>query len=376
MFSLNSEQSCFLELLKASLFNLEPDLPDDLDWKAIFEIAQSQCVIPLITSYVPRENRSEWILVSYQNKAHYMQMLYEQDSLIKLLNSKNIPFFILKGTAAAIYYPVPSLRTFGDIDFCVPEDLYSTVEVLLVESGYSYITKNDRQTVYEKNSIEFELHKRISRDDNSINHIILKETETTTYHLGKSVFPGLPTYENGLVLLWHIMHHLRFSGIGFRQIIDWMMFVHENLDDHTWNCHFRSLAVNAGLEKLAITVTFMCKKWLGLSNTITWCDSAEEEVADLLLARVFFDGNFGGDKMLFKSFKMGIKNEGLFKYLQRAGIENWKLAQKCVVFRPFAWFYQLCRFAYKGILMLMNGKKLHLMDKHKTSLQELCERLE
>ena len=376
MFSLDLEQSCFLELIKAAVFDINPDFPDGINWQRVFEIAQTQCVVPLVAYYVPKETRGAWIQLSYQSKAHYMQMLYEQDSLVSILKSKEIPFVILKGTAAGIYYPVPSLRTYGDIDFYVPDSSYKIAETLLKENGYDYITKNDRQSVYCKNGIEFELHNRISRDENSINDIVVKELNTVDCHLGKSFFPCLPSNENGLVLLWHIMHHLKFSGIGFRQIIDWMLFVHKELDDNVWENHFRSLALEAGLEKLAITVTYMCKKWLGLTDEITWCDKADEEVADLLLARIFYDGNFGGERFLFESIKLAIRNEGLFRYLQRAGMENWKSAQKHVVLRPFAWFYQLCRFAYKGTLMLIKGKKVFIKDKHETSLKELRQRLE
>ena len=45
-----------------------------------------------------------------------------------------------------------------------------------------------------------------------------------------------------------------------------------------------------------------------------------------------------------ENIRKALKNEGFFKYLQRAGMLNWTLAQKYVVFRPFAWLYQICRF--------------------------------
>ena len=86
------------------------------------------------------------------------------------------------------------------------------------------------------------------------------------------------------------------------------------------------------------------------------------------------EGNFGQDRAPSESIKINIKDEGLFKYLQRAGIDNWSLAQKHAFFRAFAWLYQLCRFAGKGITDLFNGKKIFM--KNKMSLEELWKRLE
>ena len=130
MVKLDLEQQSIIELLKASLFGTTPVIPENVDWERIFELAKAQCVIPLIASYVPSEYRNEWISISYQNKAHFMQLIHEQNSLINLFNDNNIKFAILKGTAAAIYYPNPSLRSFGDIDFYVSKEFFDSARCL------------------------------------------------------------------------------------------------------------------------------------------------------------------------------------------------------------------------------------------------------
>ena len=154
------------------------------------------------------------------------------------------------------------------------------------------------------------------------------------------------------------------------------MFVHKELDDSARVDSFMSFACEAGLEKLAITVTFMCKKWLGLPNDISWCDNADEELADQLLIRVLDDGNFGSDRAPFESVKRSIRKEGFFKYLQRVGMENWVLAQKHVIFRPVAWLYQLCRFAFEGVIGLIKRKKVFGKEKQIIRIEDLLDRLE
>ncbi len=378
LITLNKEQTCLIELIKASLFSLSPNFPEGVNWEKVFILAKAQCVVPLLASCVPLEHRNAWLEITYQSKARYMQMLYEQTALVRLLKANSIPLIIFKGTATAIFYPVPSLRTFGDVDFYVPEDYLESARSLIEVNGYHFIENNDRHYEYEKNGICFELHNRISRQGViEIDHLVLNNLDSVVEcSLNNCSFPCLPTYKNGLILLWHMAHHIRTSGIGYRQIIDWMMFVLNELDDSAWYEHFKPLARETGLEKMAITVTYLCKKWLGLTKEITWCDNADEDVADQLLIRIIDDGNFGHDRAPNETIKKSMKEEGTFKYLQRSGLLTWPLAQKYAVFRPFAWLYQLFRYAVKGSSSFIAGEKVFMKNKKNMSLEELLERLE
>lgn len=378
MISIGLEHVYLLELLKAALFNCEPVIPNDADWNKILSAAKTQCLVPLLRPYVPETYYNEWNKISYQYQAHYMQMIYTQNSLIQLLNQNRVPYVILKGTSSAIYYPNPLLRAFGDIDIYVSNDYIETILQILKANSYVYISNNDRHFEFEKNGIDIEIHSRFSceyyKDIDQI--VLIGLNNATTYKVNNYSFSGLPTYENGLVLLGHIMQHLKGSGIGLRQIIDWMMFVHNCLDDSAWETFFRQLAIEAGLENLAITVTFMCRKWLGLPNIITWCDKADEDIADQLLVFILDDGNLGQDRAPYESIKNSMNKEGGVRYLQRLGVASWPLAQKYVVFRPFAWLYQMIKYLYQGICGLMSGKKIFIKYKHKMSLEEIWKRLE
>ena len=378
MISLNSEQSSLLELVKASLFGSIPKIPEDANWEKIFEAAKIQCIVPLLVYSVPSEHRYEWTAISYQSKARFIQMIYEQNALDKLLKDNDIPFAILKGTAAAVYYPNPTLRTFGDIDVYITKENLESARRILDNNGYQFVKGDGSEYVYEKNGIEVELHIKISGTYyNDVEHIIIEGLNNIIeYKISNNSFPGLPAYENGISLLGHIMHHLKTYGIGLRQIIDWMMFVQKELDDFAWENHFKKMASEAGLEKLAVTVTYMCKKWLGLPDDITWCNYADEYLADQLLVRILDDGNFGCDRAPYESVKKIVKEEGTFKYLQHAGLENWPFAQKHSVARPFAWLYQLVRYLCFGFYSLFTGKKVFRNRKHSLSIEELWERLE
>jgi len=290
---INTSQQALLELLKASLFGTEPSFPSDIDWDAVLQEAKDQTVVALAAPAVPKEETDKWLLPATQNKMRFFQVLDEQVNLVRLFNEANIPLVILKGFAAAMYYPVPLQRTMGDIDFIVPTDRMEEARQLLSENGYDYLLKTRRHYDYKKNDTSLELHFQYSDDNwdieeyiiNGIAHIEMSEV------YGKQ-FPVFPVEINGLVLIDHIRSHL-YSGLGLRQIIDWMMFVHAFSNEKIWIDRFVPLVREVGLETLATTVTKMCKIWLGLPDDITWCENADEETVHQLMKMIFESGNFG-----------------------------------------------------------------------------------
>lgn len=105
----------------------------------------------------------------------FVQYCYVEDELVKLLSSHNIPTVIVKGTSAAIYYPIPSARTFGDIDFIVPPQYFSTATTLLEANGYERSSKpedEERHIGFSNDGYHFELHHRFSYNDLDIEYYI------------------------------------------------------------------------------------------------------------------------------------------------------------------------------------------------------------
>ena len=179
---------------------------------------------------------------SYQQIAYYIRYTYEEQELIQLLESHGIPLVILKGAAAAVYYPVPSRRSFGDIDFLVSPERFARATELLEANGYTRGEDNERHIAYSKGGISFELHRRYSHEDVDMERYVLDGLEhRVTGRIDQHEFPMLPPLANGLVLLDHMRGHLK-SGLGLRQVIDWMMYCHRELNDGFWQDSFRLAA--------------------------------------------------------------------------------------------------------------------------------------
>ncbi len=377
---INVNQQALLELLKASLFGIEPHFPDDVDWDAVLQEAKDQTVVALAAPAVPEEEAEKWCIPARRNKMRFFQILDEQTNLVKLFQDNGIPMVIIKGCAAAMNYPEPLQRTMGDIDFIVPPEYIDKALRLMDEVGYSYIVKVQRHYDYEKNGISLELHYHYSDANWDIEqHILDGISRFEECEVYGQKFPALPVEINGLVLIDHIRSHL-YSGLGLRQIIDWMMFVNGFENDKIWMDRLAPIVRDAGLEVLAKTVTKMCKLWLGLRDDITWCDEADEETACQLMEMIFHSGNFGrkehNEDRPVKGVIMESSKLGMFHYLQTTGENTWEAYHKHPFLKPFAWLYQSCRLAKRGTVALFRGERTKLETSDALKRRSILEKLD
>lgn len=288
------------------------------------------------------ELKREWTQYAIRQVSYNMRYRYEQERL-----DITVPYVILKGTAAAQYYPYPEYRTMGDIDIMTRREDFETALLQLLNNGYKITKEENREIALVKNGIVVELHRRFAslNDVNQakyLDDLIIENISPTHY---------LPDHINGLVLLEHISQHLE-NGLGLRQVIDWMMFVDKFLSNEKWSV-FRVLARNIGLEKLAITTTRMCEIFLGLSKR-EWCSCADESLCKELFDYIMSSGNFGkkrvSDEAISENaFAYARTPKMAFRLLQQQGLINWKLTKKYRFLRPFAWIYQATRYVIKGL---------------------------
>ena len=288
--------------------------------------------------------KAKWLRNCLWHQAHWIKVMTGQQLMLKLLEEHGIACVIIKGGAAAMAYPNPSLRAAGDVDFLVKRADYETAAKLLEENGYELShgrNPKHHHYCYAKDGVSFELHRRVG---------ILAETDEELLarfedgidrrefaKLGDFEFPVLPTELNGLTLMFHINQHLR-SGLGLRQIADWMMYLERNDNLEELLPIFRE----TGMERLALTVTVLCQKYLGLRQFVE--DTGEYPVEELL-EYIFEKGNFGkksGQEGKVASVFMVVTNPvRLFKRLQDGGMSRWKAAGRHKALRPFAWIYQI-----------------------------------
>ena len=346
-------EKALLQAIQKSLWKTDIEFPADTDWDAVLKEAEDQAVLGLVIDTAPKAVQDKWRSHAGVVTANFVRILHYQQQLCELFKANDIPLVILKGTAAAVYYPNPAQRSMGDIDYLVPPEYFDQATELLVTNGYKI--KDDprapRHMHVHKDNISFEQHRFFSSEGIDVERFILEgmhHIEMTEIY--GTAFPMLPKLVNGLVLLGHLVQHLK-SGLGLRQVIDWMMYVSSELDDAFWNQAFEKAAIETGLKKAAVIATRMCQLYLGLSESIHWCEDADPELCAELMESLLSSGNFDrkrGKGSAVESVTSNIARKGLFRYLQTAGEYNWEAYHRHYWLKPLAWLYQIGRYAKKG----------------------------
>ena len=378
-------QQILLAALSASLF--ERRLPElqGVKWSDVFNEAKKQCVTCLVydglKGHLPANISDTWQGYNLQVISHNARLLYEERKLVALLEGAGVPFCILKGTAAAIYYPKPMLRAMGDIDFIVPQHCFDEAWALLEAAGYTLNTSGldePRHLTFHKDGVLFEMHHffddQIPEVDACIERCMGILSVGT---VNGTVFPMLPKLENGITLLDHVRHHL-YEGIGLRQILDWMLYINTVGDDSYWKNTLEPELSRLGLKQMAMVMTRMCQIYLGLREDIDWCAGVNEEVCEQLMGSILRSGNFGHsdrDGKFVENAVVRMREQGAFRYLQQHGEETWEAYHRHPWLKPFAWAYQIIRFILNVLHLHRSGAQLKDDLKHGADRSDLLQKL-
>ena len=311
-----------------------------------------------------------------------------QDEAVAALEESGVPFVVIKGCAASVYYPKPEYRRLGDIDILVhPTDHPRALEALRKAGFQGEFTGKLYNIGLYKDGYEVELHwlftSRTAQGEISPmdQYLYSGFASIRWLTLKGHRFPALPVWQNGVVLLHHIRRHLN-AGIGLRQVTDWMLYVKNEITDEVWSSGFQELMGRFGLDELAVTLTRVCQLYLGLDEEkITWCLGADAKLCGQLMEYLLQCGNFGRSReqkaanhvQTFMEIRGGIG--GALKYLQKDGEQSWELLKKYPFLKPFAWIYRLCRSVYKLGKYKITPGKLILKNKRAKQVNKMLKKL-
>lgn len=335
------------ELLSYSLFETE-FCPDEAITADVLEELKQQGVIVLLyyrlkEFRMEEELRQNWSMVCLNQIARNARLSMYEQQLLAALDEAEIPVVVLKGSSAAENYPHPELRSSGDIDLLVKPKDFERACTVLKEFGCagSHANAAARHAGFRFYETEIELHRRFADMDDPVSAELLDSLLFAA--MDRAEKHRLPSSENGLVILQHLNHHL-MTGLGLRQVIDWMMFADKQLD-----VEFLTLADSVGLKELALSVTQMCQQYLGLRQIVPQRDQSA------LWEYLLESGNFGRKTPL--SLK---KTERAFAQLKRKNVwlkRPYKIGLRKLKLRPgqgfppFIWLYG----AYSYFRTILHG---------------------
>ena len=313
------EQRVLIELLAGEISGKSELCEKELktaDWAEVLKEAKAQAVA-LITAEAAlkyREhisNYSEWENVAAAVHTANVRTAYDEQQLSRIMGDR--PFLILKGMASALYYPKPSQRSIGDIDFLIDPSQMQEIEELLCKNGYGKQNGTHSYHIsFKKGNTYFEMHfaipgipqgksGEIVRDfiKDMLNCPVISEFDGWS-------FPAPEDIYHGLIILLHMQGHMVSEGLGLRHICDWACFLQKTEGKLFWN-ELLDLFKKIGIFTYAKVISKICAMYFHI-NCPEWAYSADEELCKDVMNDVLTGGNFGRkDRLRSKSGVMIIE---------------------------------------------------------------------
>ena len=340
------EQQFFITALADHLSFRESGHPSNLNWQELLTISEQHQVSGIVYA----ECKNPLFQHAYfATIANYLKRKEVIALLEATLRNNRIDFFLIKGPVIAELYPVPALRTMGDVDVIVhPEDRERVGDILL---RHGFKTR-DADFCYE--NLVFELH----------DHLVYNQVASEDKHkvffndCWKYVKDGAidPSF-HFLFLLHHLRKHFINVGVGFRQFMDVAVMEREELNWPWIEKKLRELELWAFAEK----VFALNEVWFGVAPPLgiePIDQSFIEEATELILR----NGVFGFDNKenkhniavnivkseggSFKTRSRHVLHDVFYPYSDMIRMPQYSYLKKRKILLPFAWVHRAVRAVY------------------------------
>ena len=287
-------------------FSLAPE-----EWPALYEMAPRQSVLGVAYAGIqclpkdarpPMELAFQWASEAETIRGHNRLVDGVAARLTELFEKEGRRSAILKGPANARLYPDPGNRQCGDIDIWV-EGGRAEIESMLLKMGLLHVSNPSllRPEAYHHfhlpepvDGVEVEVHFRPSSgNQNPFSNARLQkflESELENLVQTDAGFWS-PSVRFALVMqLAHIQRHFLTSGIGFRQLVDYLVLLKcsSAADRDFVSSRLRCF----GLNRTAGALMWVLLHKLSMPDTLLLCKPHKKRGLRMV-AQAFAGGNFG-----------------------------------------------------------------------------------
>ena len=165
-------ENIVLEILSAFIHNRKPCFNSNSDERKLFYSFYIQGLLPVL-AYMDKkwdiitdaDIKKELVECYYQaiaenfNKANLFEIISQK------LSENKIPHMPVKGWYVRTLYPVPELRTFGDIDILINKQDRLKAHEIFVDNGYSVKDNWEPTYSYDKGLLRCEVHTELMDSD-------------------------------------------------------------------------------------------------------------------------------------------------------------------------------------------------------------------
>ncbi len=297
---MDREQQFLLSLLKAFINQSPLERQENLNWIKIKYLADIHSVTGIV-GYMAKQYKlcteEEGFPVFWNSCMRsiylYTQRAEKMASLSRSMQEEEIDHILMKGYVVKDYYPVPELRSYGDVDLVIHLSDRQKSHALMLRKEYK--VKNDWEAVYSyvKGNEFYEIHSDIMEID------VTDKADYKGYfsHMWEHVTPVsdhvytfTPEY-HFIYLLTHIAKHIYSSGAGLRMYLDLAAFILHYGEGIDWEW------IKTELEKLklydfACVSLYAVEEWYGVACPMELHAIADSVLEDFL--KFTFEGGVFG----------------------------------------------------------------------------------
>lgn len=311
-----SVSTLFLELLRSAVWNkpANKDLFQGIgqsEWRKILYWASTQKVDALIYDAIQTLPET----LHPERKLLYKLFLHTEaiektnervNEVLKQLSQhyKDIdcPFVLLKGQSHGILYPNPKHRTPGDIDaFLYRKDDYKKANEWAKAQRFKMEEENPKHQGFVLQGIHVENHRYVihfnrkkynSQVEDEVRRI-LDNNQLVPLMLNDLKVLTLPPAFNAFFIFQHLFHHFLDGGVGFRQFIDWVLFLNAHIEQISKD-EFTVLAEKFHLLKPMQVFAHVAVKALNAPSSIFPFELGQDSrFSEIVLQDILISGNFG-----------------------------------------------------------------------------------
>lgn len=346
----------FLSLIRLGIGTGDgaPSLPGQVDWPAVYSLAQGHGLTAVLVDGIdrlpdsarpPKPLLMQWIggvLQSYEQRYElYRKAIAEMAGWHRAHGYK---MMVLKGYACAMNWPRPEHRPCGDIDIWQFGQQAEADAVLSREKRMRIDDSYHHHTVFHWRGFTVENHYDFLNIHHHKSNVALeailkdlgKDDSFSVELYGEKVYLPSPNL-HALFLLRHSMSNFASTGLRLRQLLDWGFFVEKQGKDVDWPW-LEDMLDRFGMKQLFQIFNAICVEDLGFESSIFpavhYLPDLKERVINDMLSPEFSEKEKGG-----------FIRRALFKY------RRW---------RANAWKHELC-FNESMASAFWSGVKSHLL---------------
>ena len=265
-----------IQMLRAFVQGKRPQLSEHIDWNELCRLARINSVLGIVGYIVMMypDLAEESIRLALRQKSigtimRTRQRMERMKKLIQILNEHGVDHLLFKGVIVRDYYPVPGLRSFGDIDFAIRKADRNRVDDLMIELGFTRECEYEPAFSYLKGNEYYEIHTElleVNVSDKADYMGYFQQLWDYAACVRDHTYEFKPEF-HFLYILTHLAKHVSSSGAGIRMYLDVAFFIQHFGQSIDWKWIQNELE-SLKLSDFANMVLYAVESWFGVLSPL------------------------------------------------------------------------------------------------------------